>query len=426
MLTRYTLGLLALASLVIAQQPLYGQCGGVNWTGGTTCVSGAVCTELNDYYYQCLPGPASTTASPSTSTISVTTTSSLPIPSGGLPFLGGVNMAGYDFTVHTDGSFTGTGVDPPVWQFAHFASQGVNIFRIPFAWQLMTPTVGGTIDSSFFSRYDATVQAALNSATQPYVILDLHNYARWNGAIISQGGPTDAQFSSLWSQLATKYKNNPKIIFGLMNEPHDLSVSTWVTSVQAAVNAIRAAGATSQYYALTHEGSSWSSAQALPSEAGPALAQVTDPAGGKSKLIFDGEYTDHYLVSTEGLLACLVHKYLDSDNSGTHADCTTSNVDVLTTLLAWLKANGNRQALLSETGGGNTQSCYTNSKSLKAELAYVKVNSANLVGFTVWSAGSFDTTYVLTLTPNADGTDQPLWTQAGEPLLLPKFDGLNH
>ncbi|KAH0590925.1 Manganese dependent endoglucanase Eg5A [Termitomyces sp. 'cryptogamus'] len=302
-------------------------------------------------------------------------------------------MAGYDFTVFTDGSFNGTGVDPPVWQFAHFASQGVNIFRIP--WQLMTPTVGGAIDSSFFSRYDATVQAALNSATQPYVILDLHNYARWNGGIISQGGPTDTQFSSLWSQLATKYKSDPKIIFGLMNEPHDLlSVSTWVTSVQAAVNAIRAAGATSQYILIP--GSSWSSAQALPTEAGPALAQVTDPVGGNSKLIFD------------------VHKYLDSDNSGTHADCTTSNVNVLTTLVAWLKANGNRQALLSETGGGNTQSCYTN---LNAELAYVKANSANIVGFTVWSAGSFDTTYILTLTPNDDGTDQPLWTQAVKPNL---------
>ncbi|KAF8078793.1 endoglucanase [Lyophyllum atratum] len=374
--------LLVIASVAIAQQPLYAQ------SGGTTCVSGSTCTKLNDYYYQCLPGSGPTTSNPST-----TTTSSTPAPTGGLPFLGGVNMAGYDFTVYTNGSFTGVGVDPPVSQFAHFASQGVNIFRIP--WQLMTPTVGGTISSSFFARYDNTVQAALNSATKPYVILDLHNYARWNGAIISQGGPTDAQFSSLWSQLATKYKGNSKIIFGLMNEPHDLqSVSTWVASVQAAVNAIRAAGATSQYILLP--GSSWSSAQAFPTEAGPLLVKVTDPAGGTSKLIFD------------------VHKYLDSDNSGTHADCTTSNVDVLATLVTFLKASGNRQAILSETGGGNTASCFTN---LNAELAYVKANSGTLAGFTVWSAGSFDTTYILTMTPNADGSDQPLWIQAVKPNL---------
>ena len=124
-----------------------------------------------------------------------------------------------------------------------------------------------------------------------------------------------------------------------MNEPHDLSVSTWVTSVQTAVNAIRAAGATSQYILIPGlfklnatvyrihlgKGSSWSSAQALPTEAGPALAQVIDPAGGNNKLVFDGGYKEFYLsLSEQGrLMTRLVHKYLDSDNSGTHADCTT-------------------------------------------------------------------------------------------------------
>ncbi|KAI0401732.1 family 61 glycoside hydrolase [Xylaria palmicola] len=34
--------------------PLYGQCGGVNWTGAKTCAQGT-CTVLNDYYSQCVP-----------------------------------------------------------------------------------------------------------------------------------------------------------------------------------------------------------------------------------------------------------------------------------------------------------------------------------------------------------------------------------
>ncbi|KAJ3506061.1 hypothetical protein NLJ89_g7083 [Agrocybe chaxingu] len=33
----------------------YGQCGGTNWTGATTCVSGYTCTYSNPYYSQCLP-----------------------------------------------------------------------------------------------------------------------------------------------------------------------------------------------------------------------------------------------------------------------------------------------------------------------------------------------------------------------------------
>jgi hypothetical protein len=32
----------------------YAQCGGTGWTGSGSCVSGATCTKINDYYSQCL------------------------------------------------------------------------------------------------------------------------------------------------------------------------------------------------------------------------------------------------------------------------------------------------------------------------------------------------------------------------------------
>ncbi|KAI0639633.1 glycoside hydrolase superfamily [Trametes polyzona] len=373
--------LLAAATAAYAQVAgEYQQCGGINWAGATACASGSVCTRLNDYYSQCLPS-ASAPSGPSA-------------PSSGLPRLGGVNSAGFDFSVATDGSFTGTGVPPPAAQFTHFANEGANLFRIPFAWQLMTPTVGGPINETFFSIYDRTVQAALSSGPNVHVIVDLHNYARWNGGIIAQGGPTNDQFASIWTQLAAKYGSNERIIFGIMNEPHDVpNVQTWVDSVQFVVNAVRKAG--SKNFLLL-PGSSWASAQAFPTEAGPFLVKVTDPLGDTSKLIFD------------------VHKYLDSDNSGTHPDCTTDNVDVLKTLVSFLQQNGNRQAILSETGGGNTASC---EQLLANELAFVKGAFPTLAGFSVWAAGAFDTTYVLTVTPNPDGSDQPLWVDAVKPNL---------
>ncbi|EED15895.1 endoglucanase-5 precursor, putative [Talaromyces stipitatus ATCC 10500] len=37
-----------------AVQTLYGQCGGINWTGATTCATGATCKVQNPYYYQCV------------------------------------------------------------------------------------------------------------------------------------------------------------------------------------------------------------------------------------------------------------------------------------------------------------------------------------------------------------------------------------
>lgn len=102
-----------------------------------------------------------------------------------------------------------------------------------------------------------------------------------------------------------------------------------------------------------------------------------------------------------------VHKYLDSDNSGTHAECTTNNIDdAFSPLATWLRSNG-RQALNTETGGGNVASCETYLCQQIAYLKYVNpqisgsvrtdficsANSDVYLGYLGWSAGSFDSTY---------------------------------
>ena len=51
---------------------------------------------------------------------------------------------------------------------------------------------------------------------------------------------------------------------------------------------------------------------------------------------------------------------------------------------------------------------------LNTELAFVKQSFPTLIGFSGWAAGAFDTTYVLTETPFANGTDQALWVAAGK------------
>jgi endoglucanase len=155
----------------------------------------------------------------------------------------------------TDGSQNITDVYPPVQslggpdgarQMKHFVTDdNLNVFRLPVGWQfLVGGTLGGTLNAANLAEYDQLVQACL--ATGASCIIDIHNYARWNGAIIGQGGPTNDQFVSLWTQLATKYASSSKIIFGVMNEPHDVDIAAWATTVQAVVTAIRNAGATSQ------------------------------------------------------------------------------------------------------------------------------------------------------------------------------------
>ena len=177
-------------------------------------------------------------------------------------------------------------------------------------------------------------------STSAYCAIDIHNFARFNGRIIGQGGPTDAQFADLWSQLAIKYGGNDKVVFGLMNEPHDLDVPTWANSVQAAVTAIRNAGASTQMILLP--GTNFASAgEFVSSGSAAALSAVSNPDGTHTGLILD------------------VHKYLDVDNSGEHAECTTDNiVDAFAIVAEFLRDNG-RQAMVSETGAGSTTSVRT-------------------------------------------------------------------
>ncbi|KAG9014489.1 hypothetical protein FRB93_013614 [Tulasnella sp. JGI-2019a] len=70
--------LLCAALLTISvrgQVPIYGQCGGIGFTGSTTCATGTTCTYLNDWFSQCLP-PTSTTSTSTTAKSSTTSTTS--------------------------------------------------------------------------------------------------------------------------------------------------------------------------------------------------------------------------------------------------------------------------------------------------------------------------------------------------------------
>lgn len=95
--------LLAAAPVALAQQPVWAQCGGIGFTGPTTCVSGATCTKQNDYYSQCLPGaaapssstptaPSSTASNPTSTTSTATAPSGTTVPAAGNPYADGFNV----------------------------------------------------------------------------------------------------------------------------------------------------------------------------------------------------------------------------------------------------------------------------------------------------------------------------------------------
>ncbi|KIY64999.1 glycoside hydrolase family 10 protein [Cylindrobasidium torrendii FP15055 ss-10] len=90
MAIRLPLLLAALPFLVNAQNAIYTQCGGNNWTGGTTCVAGTTCNKFNDWYSQCLPSAIASPASSKPATTAAATTkastsSSAPASSAAAP-----------------------------------------------------------------------------------------------------------------------------------------------------------------------------------------------------------------------------------------------------------------------------------------------------------------------------------------------------
>ncbi|PVF94940.1 putative pectate lyase [Serendipita vermifera] len=71
--TVISISLLLATGLVQAQSPLWGQCGGNNWTGPTTCVSGATCVFSNEWYSQCVPSDQAPSSTKTTSTKTTST-----------------------------------------------------------------------------------------------------------------------------------------------------------------------------------------------------------------------------------------------------------------------------------------------------------------------------------------------------------------
>ncbi|ATY62125.1 glycoside hydrolase family GH5 [Cordyceps militaris] len=341
---------------------------------------------------------------------STTATSLLALAAGAsakLQYLG-VAMSGIDFGCDIDGTCPLKTVALPLKnyggadgqaQMEHFVKDDkLNIFRLPVSWQLLTNAKGGsTLDAQGWESYDTLMQACF--ATGAYCMIDLHNFARFDKGIIGQGGPSDATFAQLWANIAAKYADNDRVVFGLMNEPHDLDTAKWANTCQAAVTAIRKAGAKTQIILLPGNNFS-SAADFVANQSAELLSNVTNPDG-----------------STDGLLLDL-HQYLDINNSGQHAECTTDNVVGFGTIAKWLRAN-NRTAMVSETGASMEDSCM---KKFCAQNTFIAQNTDVFVGFVGWSAGSFDSTYVMSLTPTGsagDYTDNKLMQQC----ILDVFQG---
>ena len=297
-----------------------------------------------------------------------------------LPFTG-TNLSGGEFGNPTPGKPLLYGHDftyPTQAEFVYFASKGMNVIRLPFHWEVLQPTPKTPLVPAEEQRFKDVVTAANKAGL--VVLLDPHNYARYYGKVI--GGPdvSDGDFADFWGRLAADFRRNPRVWFGLMNEPHDLPTPQWLGAANAAVAAIRKAGAKNL---ILVPGNGWSGAHSWLSSGNDILLQIKDPA-------------HHYAFEA--------HQYLDTDNSGTHSDAVSATVgsERLRGFTDWCRKH-NQRAFLGEFGVAANG---TGRQAVGNMLAMMEQNRDVWIGYTWWSAGPWWGDYMFTLEPDK-GTDRP-------------------
>lgn len=295
--------------------------------------------------------------------------------------LTGVNLSGAEFG---SGDIPGAIFYQYTWDgpkdAEYFVGKGMNVYRIPFLWERMQTVAGGPLEPLQLQYLHTLVDYLTNNSR--YSLLDPHNFGSGFGGKVGQSATSICLFADLWYKLALEFKDNPYVIFGIMNEPNNQNVTIWRNAAQVAIDAIRYTGATNL---ITVPGVDWTGAYDWGVENAPVMITIEDPI---NNFVFE------------------VHQYLDIDSSGTHDTCVNSTIGSirLEYFTAWARANGKR-GLLGEFGGGKDEIC---GEALNNMLGYMDNNSDVWAGWTYWSGGPWwGDWYFSNLTPNSTGIDRP-------------------
>lgn len=322
----------------------------------------------------------------------------------------GTNLSGAEYGNPRTANVHGTNyIYPNNAEIDYFVAKGMNTFRVPFRWERMQPTLNGPLNSAELNRLKSVVSYATSKGA--HVVLDPHNYARYDGTIIDSGSVTNAAFADFWSRMAGEFKDNPRVIFGLMNEPNGIpaggyssGAARWATSANAAIAAIRAANATNLVFV---PGTSWTGAHSWASSGNAqAMLAITDLANN---------------------YAFEVHQYLDNNSAGDDTGIGSVNTGVqrLSGFTQWLK-NNNRRGFLGEFAVANatigSDASQIGDEALENMLDHMDSNDDVWLGWTWWAGGPWWGEYMFTSEPAnlgkpTQGPDRPVMSVLGPHLV---------
>ena len=308
-----------------------------------------------------------------------------------MPYLTGVNLAGAEFGPNEPpdgprGEF-GTQYTYPISELTpgyqsprYFLSKGMNTFRLPFKWERIQHELKKPLDRQELARLELTVDRLTKLGA--WVILDLHNYARYEDELIGSETVSADAFADVWRRLAKKFGKKPRVILGLMNEPYDINSEVWVDAANKAIRAIRETGAQNIIFV---GGNSYSSTMHWYEDFNAeALLHVSDPL---ERVVFEG------------------HLYLDMRSTGLKETCVNEMIGVerVQPFLRWLREN-NKVGFIGEFGGGKNARCAGAIANLVEEIGE---NKDVVLGWTYWAAGPWWPTDYFTSIEPEENEDAP-------------------
>jgi endoglucanase len=297
-------------------------------------------------------------------------------PATGRAPLSGVNIAGGEFnSARRPGVFGKDYIYPDAKTARPFIDMGMQIVRVPILWERAQPTPLQPLSKTEMALIDKSLASLAPFRT---IVLDVHNYGRYNGQRLDQISNGSIMLADLWQRLAEHYKGDGAIAFGLMNEPFGMTPAAWRSLVDRSVAAIRRTGAANL---ILVPGSKYSGAHSWTAGGSNsnalAFANFRDPG---SNYAFE------------------MHQYLDTDSSGTGTNCVSPDlIDArLASATTWLRANGHR-GYLGEFGVPPNDNCL---HGLDILLTHLHANSDVWMGWTYWAAGAWwGTRYPMSVQP---------------------------
>lgn len=276
------------------------------------------------------------------------------------------------------------------WQYLYpthaeideFAAKGFKAARLQFKWENLQKTLNGPLDAA---------ELALLKDRALYIVskgmfceIEPHNYAQYAPGGYGQPGyyigsvqVPNAAFGDFWFKVAQVFKGEPKISFGLINEPNN-AASAWFPAAAVAIVAIRQAGAANRigvpgvFYTSANGWFSSGSAQGF-------LQYIANPKTGFNVDVLNNFYID-------------LHNYLDNDEVGDSNEVQYHTTGVLRLQRAteWCRDYGFKARHGETNAGDNTMSATSGPIKALVELERFKVNNFDVwEGTTFWANGVF-------------------------------------